>query len=80
MILFDAVAPEDYVFVDTTSTFVKATAQGGPGSQMCILIEIFDDDLVEFDKLFQVTADSPDPNVNTTFIMATVIILEDDGE
>ena len=47
---------------------------------MCILIEIFDDDLIEFDKVFQVTADSADPNVNTTFIMATIIILEDDGE
>ena len=60
--------------------FFNATAQGGPGSLMCIQIEVFNDNLIEFDEMFIVTADSPDPNVNTTFIMATVIILDEDGE
>ncbi len=73
-------APEDYGFVNTTSTFVNTTAQGGSGSQMCIEIPIVDNNLVEFDKVFQVTADSPDPNVNTTFITATIVIMDEDGE
>ncbi len=73
-------APEDYGFVNTTSTFVNTTAQGEPGSQMCIEIQIFNNNVVEFDKVFQVTADSPDPNVNTTFITATIVIMEEDGE
>ena len=47
---------------------------------MCIQIDIFNDNLIEFDEMFVVTADSPDTNVNTTFIMATVIILDEDGE
>ncbi|XP_064406058.1 uncharacterized protein LOC135351076 [Halichondria panicea] len=74
----NATEPEDYSFVNTTSTFFNATAQGGPGSLMCIQIDIFNDNLIEFDEMFVVTADSPDPNVNTTFIMATVIILDED--
>ena len=47
---------------------------------MCIEIAIVDDGLVEFDEVFTVTADSPDPNVNTTLVMATIIIQDDDGE
>ncbi|XP_064406055.1 complement receptor type 1-like isoform X3 [Halichondria panicea] len=74
----NATEPEDYSFVNTTSMFFNATAQGGPGSLMCIQIEVFNDNLIEFDEMFIVTADSPDPNVNTTFIMATVIILDED--
>ena len=70
----------DYVSVNTTSVFLNGTATGESGSEMCIEITILDDLLVEFDETFLVTADSPDPNVNTTLIMATIIILDDDGE
>ena len=47
---------------------------------MCVEVAIANDTLVEFDEFFQVTADSPDPNINTSLISADVFILDDDGE
>ena len=73
-------ASGDYLSVNTTSVFSARTRRGGPGSQMCVMIAIVDDTFVEFDEVFVVTADSPDPNVNTTLVMAIIVIQDDDGE
>ena len=73
-------APKDYTSVNASFIFVTGTSQGGPGSQMCVEVPIANDALVEFDEFFQVTADSPDPNINTSLILAAVFVLDDDSE
>lgn len=72
--------PDDYTFTNASFIFINGTERGGPGSQMCVDVPIEDDSLVEFDELFIVTADSPDPNINTTLLMTAVIILDGDGK
>ena len=73
---FHHIEPGDYTAVNATVTFVSGT---GPGSEMCIDIDIVsDDDLVEFDEVFLVTAQSLDPNVNVINNI-TVIIVNSDG-
>lgn len=47
---------------------------------MCVEIAITNDSLVEFDEFFSVRAQSPDPTVNIPVFLATVIIVDDDGE
>ncbi len=49
------------------------------GSQKCIAIDVCDEDLVELDEEFLLTAYSPDPNVTITN-NATIIILNSDGK
>ena len=65
----------DYIAVNTTVMFLVGT---GPGSQKCIAIDVCDEDLVELDEEFLLTAYSPDPNVTITN-NATIIILNSDG-
>ena len=76
---FPHIEPGDYTAVNATVTFVSGPVRDGPGSKMCIDIDIVsDDDLVEFDEVFLVTAQSLDPNVNV-INNTTVIIVNSDG-
>ncbi len=72
------IEPDDYSAVNTTVTFFNGTVRGGPGSQMCIDVEISKEGLVELDEVFQLTAHSLDPNV-TIINNITVIIVNSDG-
>ncbi len=58
--------------------FIVGTYFDGPGFQRCISIDIRDEDLVELDETFLLTADSRDPNVNI-MNTATVNIINSDG-
>lgn len=49
-----------------------------PNSQICVVIDIFDNDTIEFDELFIVTANSPDSSVDA--VTATIIIMDKDGK
>ncbi|XP_064386804.1 uncharacterized protein LOC135335283 isoform X4 [Halichondria panicea] len=72
----NATEPGDYTAVNATVTFVSGT---GPGSEMCIDIDIVsDDDLVEFDEVFLVTAQSLDPNVNVINNITVIIVNSDE--
>ncbi len=65
MLLIPSYRAGDYTAVNATVTFVSGTVRDGPGSEMCIDIDIVsDDNLVEFAEVFLVTAQSLDPNVN----------------
>ena len=60
-------APSDYTSVDNTVTFPSGAQSGVPtsGSRQCIEIAIVDDRLLDVEEVFQVMADSPDPNAST---------------
>ncbi len=73
------IAPGDYTVVNTTIMFLVGTYfGGGPGFQRCISIVIEDEDVVELNETFLLTADSLDPNVNI-MNSATVTIINTDG-
>ncbi len=71
-------APGDYDPFNTTVMFLLGTFSDGLGFQRCISIDIRDEDLVELDETFLLTADSLDPNVNI-MNTATVNIINIDG-
>ncbi len=73
-----SIAPGDYDPVNTTIMFLYGTARDGLRFQRCITIVIADEELVEPDERFLLTADSPDPNVNI-MNTATVTIVNRDG-
>ncbi len=75
-----SIEPGDYTAtVNTTIMFLVGTYfGGGPGFQRCISIVIEDEDLVELNETFLLTAVSPDPNVNI-MNTATVTIINTDG-
>ncbi len=69
----------DYTPVNITIIFLVGTARdGGPESQMCIVINISSLDGLELDETFMLTADSPDLNVNIMNTV-TVTIINSDG-
>lgn len=70
----------DYTPINVTLLFVNGTTRGGDGSRICTEIEIVDNGLIELTEYFTVTADSSDPNVNSTLITATVMVLDDERE
>ncbi len=73
-----SIAPGDFTVVNNTVMFIVGTYFDGPGFQRCISIDIRDEDLVELDETFLLTADSLDPNVNI-MNTATVNIINSDG-
>ena len=73
-----SIAPGDYTAVNITIMFLVGTYFDGPGFQRCISIVIEDEDLVELDETFLLTADSSNPNVNI-MNTATVNIINIDG-
>ncbi len=74
-----SIAPDDYTALNnTTLTFLSGTTRGGPGFRKCINIVISNEELVELDEPFLLTADSLDPDVNITNT-ATVTIINRDG-
>ena len=76
---FPHIEPGDYTAVNAKVTFVSGTVRDGPGSEMCIDINIVSDDLVEFAEVFLVTAQSLNPNVNV-INNVTVIIVNSGGK
>ena len=68
---------EDYNPVNETLLFPNGTMRNGNGSKVCIEVQIVDDDVIELTKSFIITANSPDPNVNSSLITTTVFVLDD---
>ena len=62
-ILSTAGAGGDYLTFSTTLTF---PAGSGAGSSQCTLVQILDDDLVEDDESFMITATLVTPNPDIT--------------
>ena len=72
-ILSTAGAGGDYLSFSTTLTF---PAGSGAGSSQCTLVQILDDDLVEDDENFMITATlvTPNPDITVGQGSGTVII------
>jgi len=69
----------DYLSFSTTLTF---PAGSGVGSSQCTLVQILDDDLVEDDENFMITATlvTPNPDITVGQDSGTVTITDIDSE
>ena len=77
--LSTAGAGSDYLTFSTTLTF---PAGSGAGSSQCTLVQILDDDLVEDDENFMITATlvTPNPDITVGQGSGTVTITDIDSE
>lgn len=69
---------DDYIPVNDTLLFTNGTMRGGNGSQVCVEVQIVNNDVIELTESFVITANSSDPNVNSSLITTTVFILDDE--